>query len=254
MNSNSRLKSRITAREPVIGAFIKTPHPIIVEIMGASGMDFLVLDAEHAPFDRGTVDQMMIAGRAVGCPLIVRVPTTSPDWVLSVLDAGAAGVMVPHVTTREQAEDLVRMTRYGKGGRGFAGTTRAAGYAKRPFSEHLTETANETTLICQIEDPEGVDNFDEISQVEGVDALFVGRADLAVSYGFDGFFAPEVTEKSNAILGAGGCATGLYCAPGENLGPLRQAGATFFVVGSEHSLMAQGASKIAKDFAAAGAH
>lgn len=248
MNNNRKLKSQILARKPVIGAFIKTPHPIVIEVMGASGLDFLVIDAEHAPFDRTSIDMAIIAGRAVGCPLFVRVPTSSPDWLLNVLDAGAAGVMVPHVKSPAQAEELVRMLRYVAGGRGFAGTTRAAEYAKRSFNDHLTQTEHETTLICQIEDPEGVDTFEEISRVDGVDALFVGRADLAVSYGYDGFFAPEVQEKCSLILGANGSATGLYCAPGEDLKPLREAGASFFVVGSEHSLMSHGAAELAQNF------
>ena len=85
---------------------------------------------------------------------------------------------------------------------------------------------------------------------DGVDALLVGRADLAVSYGYDGFFAPEVNVKCEAVLGATGCATGLYCAPAENLQSARKAGATFFVVGSEHSLMARGAAEIVKNFKA----
>lgn len=248
MTLNRELKSRILAREPVLGAFIKTPHPIVIEVMGASGLDFLVVDAEHAPFDRTSIDMAIIAGRAVGCPIIVRVPTSSTDWLLNVLDAGAAGVMVPHVKSRAQAEQLVQMTRYVTGGRGFAGTTRAAEYARRGFKDHLTQTEHETTLICQIEDPEGVDTFEEISRVDGVDALFVGRADLAVSYGYDGFFAPEVQAKCAAILGASGSATGLYCAPGEDLQPSRVAGATFFVVGSEHSLMSRGAEDLVKSF------
>ncbi len=250
MTENRMLKSRIRAKEPLIGAFIKTPHPIVIEIMGASGLDFLVLDAEHAPFDRSSIDMAMIAGRSVGCPLIVRVPITSPDWILNVLDAGAAGIMVPHVTSPAQAEELVKMTRYVAGGRGFAGTTRAAQYAKRNFKDHLTQTEHETSLICQIEDPEGVDAFERISNVDGVDALFVGRADLAVSYGFDGFFAPEVAAKCEAVLGATGCATGLYCAPAEDLQSARKAGATFFVVGSEHALMARGAADIVANFRA----
>lgn len=243
-------KSRLVAGEPLLGAFIKTPHPIVIEIIGAAGLDFLVVDAEHAPFDRAAIDVMMIAGRAVGCPLIVRVPTAAPHWMQNVLDAGAAGVMVPHVTSPQQAAELVRMTRYGKGGRGFAGTTRAADYARRGFKDHLTRTEGEISLICQIEDPEGVDAFGEIAAVDGVDALFVGRADLAVAYGFDSFFAPEIAEKSMRVLGAAGAATGLYCAPAEDLRPARDAGASFFVVGSEHTLMARGASELVESFRA----
>ncbi|SDF03497.1 HpcH/HpaI aldolase family protein [Limimaricola pyoseonensis] len=248
MSLNAEFRRRLIAREPLLGAFVKTPHPIVVEIMGRSGFDFLVLDAEHAPFDRAAIDTMMIAGRAAGCPLLVRVPSSSPDWLLGVLDAGAAGVMVPHVVSPGQAAELARAMRYGAGGRGFAGTTRAAEYAGRSMREHLAMAGDEVSLICQIEDAEGADRFDEIAAVEGVDALFVGRADLAVSCGRDDFFAPDIAARCAAILGASGAATGLYCAPGETLAPLREAGASLFVVGSDHTLMAGGAGQLRKAF------
>ncbi|WP_417250546.1 HpcH/HpaI aldolase family protein [Celeribacter sp.] len=246
--NNAEFKSRLTAKEPLLGAFIKTPHPIIIEIMARAGFDFLVVDAEHAPFDRGSVDAMILAGRAVGCPIVVRVPVSTSDWVLNVLDAGAAGVMVPHVETVEQAEALAPSVSYGAGGRGFAGTTRAADYAERPLGEHLHRAREECALICQIEDPDGVVNHAGIAAVEGVDALFIGRADLAVSHGLEDFFAPEVAEMTAKILGAVGAATGLYCAPSEPLTAHRDAGGSFFVVGSEHTLMTAGGKALARDF------
>lgn len=247
--NNAEFKTRLTTRAPLLGAFIKTPHPIIIEIMARSGFDFLVVDAEHAPFDRGSVDAMILAGRAVNCPIVVRVPVATPDWLMGVLDSGAAGVMVPHVVTAEQAGGLSRAITYGAGGRGFAGTTRAAEYADRKLVDHLHEARNECALICQIEDPDGVVNHAEIAAVEGVDALFVGRADLAVSHGLDDFFAPEVAGMTRDILGAQGAATGLYCAPTEALGGHRKAGGSFFVVGSEHTLMIGGGKALAASFA-----
>lgn len=248
MTTNADFKARLTAREPLVGAFIKTPHPIIIEVMARAGFDFLVVDAEHAPFDRGSTDTMVMAGRALGCPIVVRVPVATPDWVLSVLDAGAAGVMVPHVETVHQAEALAKSVAYGPGGRGFAGTTRAAEYAGRPLAEHLGKARNELALICQIEDPDGVVNHAGIAAVEGVDALFIGRADLAVSHGLDNFFAPEVAEMTRRVLAVEGAATGLYCAPSEDLEGHRNAGGSFFVVGSEHTLMQGGGAALTSAF------
>mgnify|MGYP002173392884 CR=1 FL=1 len=96
MTVNSEFKKKLIAKEPLLGTFIKTPHPIIIEIMANAGFDFLVLDAEHAPFDRTTIDMMKIAGRAENCPIIVRVPHSTPEWVLTSLDAGADGSTVAH--------------------------------------------------------------------------------------------------------------------------------------------------------------
>jgi 2-keto-3-deoxy-L-rhamnonate aldolase RhmA len=238
----------VTSGVPVIGAFIKTPHPIIIEVMALAGYDFLVLDAEHAPFDRTTLDTCLIAGRAAGIPCIVRVPVGETQWILNTLDAGAAGIMVPHVVTVDQAEALVREVRYGPGGRGFAGTSRAAEYATRSLVAHKESPLSEVTLMAQIEDPEGVDNHAQIAAVDGVDALFVGRADLAVSYQYDDFFSPQVGDMTATILGAAGSATGLYCAPGEDTARWRKAGATVFVVGSEHTLIASGGGALTKAF------
>jgi 2-keto-3-deoxy-L-rhamnonate aldolase RhmA len=248
MTINSEFKAKLVAKEPLLGTFIKTPHPIIVEIMANAGFDFLVLDAEHAPFDRTTIDMMLIAGRAEGCPIIVRVPNSTPEWVLNVLDAGAAGIMVPHVETAEQARQLAQSVSYGPGGRGFAGTSRAADYARRPLIEHLEKARDEVSLICQIEDPDGVINHADIAAVDGVDALFIGRADLAVSHGYTDFFAPEVAEMTQKILSSSGAATGLYCPPSENMEPLQSAGGSLFVVGSEHSLMTSGGAALSEKF------
>ena len=242
MTPNESFKRRLQAGELVIGSLIKTPHPIAIEIMGASGLDFLVLDAEHAPFDRTTIDLAMIAGRAVGCPIIVRVPSDDPGWVLGVLDSGAAGIIVPHVTTAETARRIARAVHYGNDGRGFAGTTRAADYARRTLVEHKRRAADEVCLICMIEDPEGVRNAAEIAAVENVDALFVGRADLSVASGFDDFFAPETADLCEKVLGVSHARTGLYCAPGEDTARWRAAGATFLVMGSEHGFMTAGAA------------
>jgi 2-keto-3-deoxy-L-rhamnonate aldolase RhmA len=248
MSPNSVFKKRLTGGQHLLGAFIKTPHPIVIEVMGANSFDFLVIDGEHAPFDRTAIDNSMIAGRAVDCPLIVRVPSSDPAMILAVLDSGAAGVMVPHVISAKQAKELVLAVSYRPGGRGFAGTTRAAGYGARKLTDHLTSGVCEVCLICQIEDPEGVKNAAEIAAVEGVDALFVGRADLAVSYAKSDFFDPDIANKAAEVLGVAGAATGLYCALSEKLDKWKTAGGSMFVIGSDHSLMMQGAADIAARF------
>lgn len=250
MTTNAQFKSRLIAGDPLLGTFIKTPHPIVVEIMAHAGFDFLVIDAEHAPFDRGSIDAAVTAGRANNCPMLVRVPVGAPDHILAALDSGAAGVMVPHVCRSDQAETLVKSLRYGAGGRGFAGTTRAADYARRAFSDHLSQANDEVCLIAQIEDAEAVDNLEAIAATDGVDALFVGRADLAVSNGYDDFFAPDIIEMTRSIMGVKGVITGLYCAPDEDLLPMITAGSSLFVVGSEHTLMTKGGHAISKKFRA----
>ena len=250
MRVNADFKARLVARAPLLGVFVKTPDPMLIEVLGQSGVDVLVLDAEHAPFDRRAVDTAMIAGRATGCPLVIRVPNGAPETLLGFLDAGAAGIMVPHVCCADQAAALVKSMHYGPGGRGFAGTTRAADYARRSLQDHFAMTSDEVSLICQIEDPAGYDNREAIAGVDGVDALFVGRADLSVSYGLRDFFAPQTAARCRDVLGVSGAATGLYAAPGEDLTGWRAADASLFVVGSDHTLLTSGVARLKADFPA----
>lgn len=247
MTPNADFKARLTSRELLLGVFMKTPHPVVAEVLGRSGLDVLILDAEHAPFDRAGIDLCVMAARSVNCPLLVRVPNAAPDTILGVLDSGAAGIVVPHVKSAEQAAEVVRNTRYGAGqGRGFAATTRAGGYGQRSAAEHLAASETEISVICQIEDPEGFERRDAIAAVDGVDAVFVGRADLAISYGLEAFQAPEVAEKCALTLGVARSASGLFCALGEDLAPWRKAGASLFIVGSDHALMAEGVREMRK--------
>ncbi len=253
MTPNARFKARLIARAPLLGCFVKTPHPTVVEVLGATPLDFLVLDGEHSPFDRAAIDACMLAARAAGCALLIRVPDDNPARILSVLDCGAAGVVVPHVISVAQAEALARAMHYQPGGRGIAGTTRAGGYGTQPLSRHRTAARDEVALICQIEDREGVECFADIAAVRDVDALFVGRADLTVSYGQDAFGSPEIDALCSQVLGATGAATGLFCAPGEEIAKWRQAGANLFITGSDHSFLQHGAAALAAEFAAAAA-
>jgi len=245
MSPNARFRQVLVAREQLVGCFIKTPHATVIEVLGATELDFLVLDGEHSPFDKASINMCMLAAKAVGIPLLIRVPDDNPAFILNVLDSGAAGVVVPHVVSVEQAEQLSKSMRYVPGGRGIAGTTRAGDYGAKPLPQHREDAGNEVVLICQIEDREGVDNADAIAAVDGVDALFVGRADLTVSYGLTDFSDAGIAEKAKDVLGVQGAATGLFVSPNEDMGPWRDKGASFYLSGSDHSFLFAGAKALA---------
>ena len=95
----SSFRRRFSARQAVVGSFIKTPTTHATEIFGALGYDFVVIDEEHAPFDRAMTDVVLLAARASNLAGIVRVSSDDPAKILSCLDCGAAGVLVPHVAT-----------------------------------------------------------------------------------------------------------------------------------------------------------
>ena len=235
------LRARLNSGEIVVGTFYKTPHPIILEVLAAAGFDTVVIDAEHAPFGRAEIDTAILAGRGLGLDMVVRLPDERPATILQVMDAGAAGLLVPHVKTADQAGEIIRCMSYGAGGRGFAGTTRAAAYGKRSLRDHLAKDRDEVALLCQIEDPDGVTNAADIASVDGVDCLFVGRADLAVGSGKADFFDPTIAQSTADILSITETATGLYCAPHEELAAHCKAGAQLFIIGSEHAAILVGA-------------
>ena len=165
----------------LFGTFVKTPHPHIIEVLALAELSFIVLDAEHAPFDRSTLDSCILAARANQLPCIVRVQDSQPSTILNALDCGATGIQIPHVCSAEQAEKLVKMSHYGEGGRGYAGSSRAAKYATKPMANHLKDSQNNTVVIAQIEDPEGVVNAESIAKVEGIDVSGPLAFDLIMS-------------------------------------------------------------------------
>jgi len=248
--SQATLKSRMLAGDMLSGTFMKTPAFQLVEILAMSGMDFVALDAEHAPFDRGAVDACLGMARALNFPALVRIPDDSPAQILTMLDSGATGLVVPHVNTAEKARDIAKAARFGHGGRGFAGSSRWAGYATRKMPEILKQSETETVVLAQIEEPEAVDDIDEIAAVDGIDALFVGPADLALCYGLTDPAAPEVRlairRVGEAAKKHGKCL--VTFAPNTSWVPdLKALGVTMYFIASEHSYILDGAKAIAEE-------
>ncbi len=246
----ARFRTRLRAREPLLGCFVKTPHPAVVEAVASSGaLDCVCLDAEHAPFDRQALDHAILAARAWGLPAIVRVPSPEPHHTLNALDLGAAGVLVPHVLTGAQAADVGRAARHltdGRtGGRGYAGATRASGFTAPPIADGLARAAAETSVIVQVEDAAALPHVEAIASAEGVDAVFVGRIDLTVALGAIDPKAPEVlaavqdvTRRALAV----GAAVGLFTGDATELPHWRDRGASLFLLGSDQGFLRAGAA------------
>jgi 2-keto-3-deoxy-L-rhamnonate aldolase RhmA len=182
-----------------VGTFVKTPAPQIIEILGAAGLQFAVLDAEHAPWDRGSMDLALLAGRAAGLPLFVRVHEASAAQILSALDLGAAGVLVPHVDSAEQARRALSHARYVGGERGYSSSPRAAGYGSMGMKEAIRR-GDLAHVICQIESVAAVDDAAAIAAVAGVAGVFIGRADLALSMGLETTQHPRVDEATQHVM------------------------------------------------------
>jgi 2-keto-3-deoxy-L-rhamnonate aldolase RhmA len=238
------LKHRLAAGDALWGSFLKTPSPILVEVFASAGLDLLCIDAEHAPFDRTGIDLCVMAARAAGLPIIVRTPTAAAEHLLGALDCGADGVLLPHIRSAEEAQAAVAAAHYGRGGRGYAGSSRAAGYGLTPIPRHLAASAERTIVIAQIEDVEAVEAIDAIAAVGGLDALFVGRIDLTIALGETDPDAPAVLAAVERVLAAGKAAkvpVGMFVPRDSDVAQWRAKGARLFLQGSEHSFLRAGA-------------
>jgi 2-keto-3-deoxy-L-rhamnonate aldolase RhmA len=245
---NTKDSSHMAPTEIQVGTFVKTLSPHVVEVIGTTSLDFVVIDAEHAPFDRAMLDLMVLAGKAARIPVFVRIPSIDPAIVLSTLDIGATGLLVPHVDSAAQARELVAMARYQGGARGYSGGPRFAGYGSLGMKEAL-RIGDEALVICQIESAQAVDEADAIAAVPGVAGLFVGRADLALSMGLADSRAPEVQQATRTALRAAnahGKLAGMHILSNAERDQFVQEGANWFVASSDQGLLRQAVQAIAQ--------
>jgi 2-keto-3-deoxy-L-rhamnonate aldolase RhmA len=197
----NRVKEKLAAGEPVYGVSVMIPSPQIVEMIGAAGFDWVLLDCEHGTLTLESVELMAMAAEAAGITAIARPMSRSPEHILQVLDRGVMGVQVPHVNTAEDAREVIAAVKYHPlGRRSLAAGTRAAVYdAHGTLAEHV-KAANDATLIAvQLEDREAIENIDALLKVENIDVFFIGPSDLSQSMGFPGNpKAPPVAQAIDA--------------------------------------------------------
>ena len=247
------LKTRIAAGDQLVGTFVKTPSPMLCEVLGKTSLDLVCLDAEHSPFDRLVQDQCLYALRSESMPSLVRVPSAAPEHTLNALDCGATGVVIPHVTTPDMAAQVAAAAHFGPGGRGYAGSTRAADYTSKPMGDHLADSATQSVVVAQIEDLEGLDAINEIATVEGIDCLFVGRADLTVALGADSAAHPIVVEAVEKVCAAGkraGRPVGMFVGDLSEIPKWQALGASLFLLSSDHGFLLEGARNLVERFRA----
>ncbi len=230
-----------------IGTFIKTDSTHVVEVLGTTALDYGVLDAEHAPFDRAGLDRMVLAGHAANLPMIVRIPDFSSTWIQTVLDIDAAGILVPHVDTVEDAVTIVQRARFRRGTRGFSISARFGGYGTRDRGEAIAR-GDASLVICQIESAQAVANARGIAQTEGVDALFIGRADLAMSMGIEDPRDQRVLDAAHEVVDVAlraGKVASMNAGNQEEACTYAACGASCFIIGSDQSLLRTAAHAMA---------
>lgn len=255
-NAAAGFRQRFIAGETLVGTFIKTPtiHP--VEILGQSGFEFVVIDEEHAPWDRVAIDAALLAARASGTAGIVRVAEPSAAKILAVLDDGATGVLVPHVSSAAKAKEIAQACRFRGGRRGFSNTTRAGSFGAVGVWAHVESQDAQTTFIAMIEDPEALDEIDAIVATDGLDGVFIGRGDLTVALGASAMDAPEIMGACEKIIAAAKKASkpvAMMVANQEDARRFHAMGATTFIVASDQGFMRQAATKAYAEISSVGA-
>jgi len=188
------LKARLRAGQVSAGAWISLPH--------VSVGDWVVVDTEHTAVDVSEVLPMILAIERRGAVALVRLASNDPVQCKSVLDSGAAGVIVPMVNTRAQAEQAVANAKYPPEGTRGVGLARAHSYGPG-FDDYMRAANRDSLVIVQIEHIEGVNNIDEIVTVPGLDGTFIGPYDLSASLGLAGQLEhPTVVAARQRVLDA----------------------------------------------------
>lgn len=249
--SFTQFRERLRAREPLLGTFAKLPSTQPIEIFGSIGFDFVVIDQEHAPLGPAEVDLMILAGRASNVAPLVRVGDSGDAAVLTALDCGAAGIMFPHVSCVERARKIAASCRYTGGTRGFAGMSRSALWGARRGVDHMRAQDSQVACIAMIEDVEAVDRVPEIARVEGIDALFIGRGDLAASFGDNPAAGAEVAKLTEKIAQAAREANMplmILATSREDAKAAREMGATALLAASDHNFLKSAASAAFREY------
>lgn len=174
----NKLKALVDSGRPAIGTWIGFTDPYSVEVVADAGFDWLLIDTEHFPISRESLRTIFIALKGSPSVPVVRLPSNSPDHFQTALDLGAEGVVVPMVSSRQDAEQAVTFCRYPPlGTRGFS-PTRASRYFQ-DLEQYAKSANGQISLIVQIETPQAVTNIDEILSTDGIDGIFIGPSDLA---------------------------------------------------------------------------
>jgi len=193
----NKLKTRLSEGDTVYGPFCKIQDPAVVEIAALAGFDFVIIDMEHGPYNIEFTQNMLRAAETRGITPVVRITENSESLILRTLDIGAAGIQVPHISARKDAEKVVKAAAfYPLGERGMCRYVRAAGYTAAEKEEYFTTANDQIITIIHIEGTEGLENLQDILEVDGIDVIFLGPYDLSQSCGVPGEVYHEKVVRS----------------------------------------------------------
>ena len=239
------VREKLQAGQPVIGSFLGLGSPNVAELMAQVGFDFLVIETEHNGLDSAEIEHMLMAINGAETIPIVRVASSNPVFIQRALDMGGMGILVPMVKTADEAEDIVRATRYPPDGIRSFGPLRASRYTL-DYNEYLQHANDNIIVMLIVETKEAVENLETIASVPGVDVLFLGLFDLCLSLGLNPnkMPHPEIDAIINQVLTVGK-STGVTIGGGagrpEDVPALQAQGFTLVSYGPDYGLLVKGA-------------
>jgi len=232
---------------PALGTWVKIPAPEIIEVLASTGLQFVVIDDEHATIGKNTISTMIAIARGCGIEPFVRVAGYEPRDVVPILDAGAAGLFIPHVDSVSAAGTAVSSCRFPpEGTRGASPSGRAGAWGRAGLSSYLAQGRTAVTIVAQLESPVALVDAADIAGVAGIDAAFFGPVDLAVS----SELSPEDGRLKDMVAGAeaactaAGMAFGTVAASSSEAAQLLQRGHRFVVLRSDVALLASAAAEL----------
>ncbi len=241
------LRAKIAAGGRVTGTWVSIPDIAVVEILAQAGFDYLLIDGEHAPTPPAALPPL--AAERHGCPIVYRVQANRGDLIKAALDVGVDGLMIPLVETPADAAAIVEAAKYPPMGRRGFGPWRASNYYLDLPA--YADAANERiAIIPQIESALAVENAAAIAAVPGIDALFIGPADLCGSLGVPvGAIEPKFVAALEKVIAAGkktGRAVGIDAVSLEKFQLFAKMGFTLFTYGSDFGYLADGGKAAAE--------
>jgi 2-dehydro-3-deoxyglucarate aldolase len=236
----SRIKKTLKANGVSIGTWMSMAHVSIAEILASAGYDWVVIDMEHGAIDVSEVLPLIIAIERGGAIPLVRLTWNDPKQAKVVLDSGAAGLLVPMVNSKAEAELAVEYSKYPPMGARGTGLARAHGYGPN-FKQYIQDANRDSLLIIQIEHIDAVESIDDILSVKGIDGVFIGPYDLSMSMELPGELThPKVEAAKQRVLEAAvahGLAPGIHLvhpdAIKKELKPCMESGYRFIALGTD---------------------
>jgi 2-keto-3-deoxy-L-rhamnonate aldolase RhmA len=249
MTLRERLRAATNA-SPLIGTWVKLPGIETVELLAHAGMDVIAIDAEHAPIDAASAAPQIAMARALGVAPLVRCPASATHEVTRFIDAGAKGIVFPHIDDAQSARTAALQLGFEPNGtRGMGISSRAGDWGLHGTGAYL-DPANRPLAIAMIESPAGVKAANKIVAVEGIDALLIGPADLAVALGCAGDVQhPDVAAAIRSVAEAAhsaGVPCGIAVGSPDDVKRFAHAGLTFYFISNDATLLGRAATSLVR--------